>query len=141
MPTRIDPLTIRFDLQDVVAKLLREYDLTQAALAQQVNVNSKDISEFFNQPHRTGDARERLTEAILVALKVDREEIDSLIARMNGQGPPRLHNGRAEDRDPHLNDAIQYGRRIAALPADAQDTLFVLVRVLERAYRDATRPR
>lgn len=133
---RIDPATLRFHIGDAVAKLIDELDITQKELGDRIGKRGNTISDFIRQRSNT---EPETVAAILGQLQVTKDEIDTLVDRMNGVGGKadrtRDHNERAEDRDPRLRDAREHGERIAALPEVAQYALFHLIRAFESATR------
>lgn len=128
---------IKWHIGDVVLKLMEQAEprITQTDLAIKTGLSRNTVGDLIR---KAVESEKGTIEAIADYFKTSRNALDQEVARLNGEGNVvsivrRDQKEREEDRDPDLDEAIQYGKRIARLPRIARLAIFNTVQAFEDA--------
>lgn len=129
---------IKWHIGDLVLKLMDQAEprITQTDLANKTGLSRNTIGDLV---HKNVDSGKGTIEAIADYFKTSRNALEQEVARLNGEGnvisiTRRDQKERAEDRDPELDEAVQYGKRIARLPRIARLAIFNTIQAFEDAF-------
>lgn len=128
-----------FHAGDAILKWMSMAGLTRAQLAHKTGHRRNTITDLINNNVETEPST---LKNVLKALNKTPEELQALVNQMNGRGAAPLvrpsDRTRDYDRDPKTREWIEYGKRIAELPQDAQMAIFNVIRAFENLYRKET---
>lgn len=136
-----DLTRVLFHRGDVILKLMKMKRLRQNQLAELSGHGPNTITKLINgnvetEPHVLAD--------VLRVLEVDRQQVDALVRRMNGERvdqaapssrPPRSHTERREDRDPEWREAALYIQTLLTFPDLPRLMVYNVIRGLESILR------
>lgn len=139
--TVTDSMRLKYHRGNVIAKLMSDARprMTIQRLAKIAGVSRGTVNGLLTDKKATEPA---IVDAIMRALGTNVGAVTDELRRLNQEPQvvvpltPRTEKTRQEDRDPIMDEAVAYGKRIGKLPLAARSALFAVVAALEEAYRD-----
>jgi hypothetical protein len=133
-------MRVRYHRGDVVAKLMRDArpTITIGQVVTRSGCSRGTVNGFLNNTKRT---EPDMVRAIANVFNMRPEHLDDEVKRLNQDAvsvvplTPRTEKSRQEDKDPVLDEAVQFGHRIGHLPLAARSAIYAIVAAIEEAYR------
>jgi transcriptional regulator with XRE-family HTH domain len=125
---------VEFTRGDAIGKVLNLKGWTRKQLADAAELRPNTITDLLNN---NVESEPDTVQKVCKVLDVDVDDIDELVAQMNGKtrvSPFRSPSERDEDKDPIKREAAERAKRIAALPLPARMAIYNVIAALEDAY-------